>query len=148
MQIRAKGPRLQIIVSGYCPSLKRSRQKIAATMPRYLLPKEIPGQVERGVDEALQALEVPHKLDSELKALKDWLDEQHRIGAQERRLLALRTIAREMEVAAAALQQETISAEDASRIYDAWLRLRRSLRKAGHRRRAPPKPKRKAPEGA
>lgn len=120
MQIREQGRKVQCIRSEYDPSIRRSRQKVVATLARWThtMPTE-------GLDELT---------DDERKTLADWLAAKQDQSQQATRAYAARSAATWLgDLSAALASGETdMTPEKAAAIWKGLGDVAKALRKAGH----------------
>jgi len=126
MQIRTQGRKIQCIRSEYDPEIKRSRQKVVATLHSW---------ADRMPSEGLEVL-----TDEERAQLTEYLAKKAAERAERDTAFALLTLDRSVERLAGAVEKGgdgELSAEVAARTWTAIQRLQKALKKAGHPKPAP-----------
>lgn len=135
MQIREKGRKVLCIRTEYVPEKKRTYGRTVARQESFL---------------STVSDEVRHKLTAdEAKELADWLAKRAEKQSADMRKLHLSGVARWMDLATEALDDDGIldglSGEQADAIWQAHERLSKALRRQGYRKpaRTPKKPRRR-----
>lgn len=130
MQIRVQGQKIQCIRSTYDPQIKRSRQSVVATLPRWAdkMPSDGCG--------------VENLTEAELAELQAWLDakaadrEANDLAYSVR--YASTRIAEIADYVASGKADDLLSADHAAKIWESIGKLQAAMRKAGHPRPVKP----------
>lgn len=135
MQVREKGRKVLCIRTEYVPEKKRTYGRTVASQESYL------SSVSEEVRQKLTA--------DEVRELEEWLTRRSEKESADRMKIHLSSVARWMEQAAIALDDDSarsgLSSEQADAIWQAHEKLSKALRRHGYRKpkSAPKKPRRR-----
>ena len=126
MQIRVQGRKIQCIRSEYDPEIKRSRQRVVATLDSW---------ADKMPSAGLEAL-----TDAERAQLADYLAPKAAEREEQTTRYTLETLDRGVTRLVEAVErggEEGLAPEVAARTWEAIQRLQKALKKAGHPKPAP-----------
>ncbi len=130
MQIRVQGQKIQCIRSVYDSEIKRSRQSVVATLPRWA--DKMPSD----------GFGVENLTESERAELQAWLDAKRADREANDLTYGVRyahsRIAEIADYVASGKADDVLSADQAARIWESIGKLQAAMRKAGHPRPVKP----------
>ncbi len=130
MQIRVQGQKIQCIRSTYDSEIKRSRQSVVATLPRWA--DKMPSD----------GFGIENLTDSELAELQAWLDAKRADREANDSAYGVRyahnRIAEIADYVVSGKADDVLSADQAAKIWESIGKLQAAMKKAGHPRPVKP----------